>query len=168
MVATTSQTSQVDFCLRDGVVAVNQTRFQKNKFFRNKYLDSRIRKYNSVMILSPWSGTEEQLLYWVIQENSIEIFLQTSLSFILLSMVYAYYCAPYPKWLCVKHEVNMWYLCCMMSFVLEPSTSFFQVLWLILWLYHQIVTDVTVWPIISNPNPNCSKNGKIKSKSKEK
>ena len=30
-------------------------------------------------------------------------------------MVHASYCAPYPKWPCIKHEVNMWYSCCMMS-----------------------------------------------------
>ena len=33
----------------------------------------------------------------VTQENSIESPLQTSLSYILLQMVHASYCAPYPK-----------------------------------------------------------------------
>jgi len=58
------------------------------------------------------------------QENSIEIPSQTSLPYILLPMVHAHYCAPYPKWPCIEHEVNMWYPCCMMSFVLDPSTLF--------------------------------------------
>ena len=39
-------------------------------------------------------------------------------------MAYTNYCAPYPKQPCVKHEVSMWYLCCMTSLLLEPSTSF--------------------------------------------
>ena len=60
----------------------------------------------------------------VTQENSIEIPLQTSLPYILLPMVHAHYCAPYPKQPYVKYKVNMWYPCCMMSFVLEPSTLF--------------------------------------------
>ena len=34
-------------------------------------------------------------------------------------MVHAKCCAPYPKQLCVVHEVNMWYSCCMMSFALN-------------------------------------------------
>jgi len=61
------------------------------------------------------------------QENSIEILLQTSLPYILLPMVHANYCAPYPKQLCVVHEVNMWYLYYMISLVLEPSKTFSQV-----------------------------------------
>ena len=51
-----------------------------------------------------------------IQENSIESSLQTSLPYILLQMVHASYCAPYPKWPCVKHEANMWFPCCMILF----------------------------------------------------
>ena len=39
-------------------------------------------------------------------------------------MVCAHYCAPYPKRLCVAHEVNMWYTCCMTLFVLDLSTPF--------------------------------------------
>ena len=39
-------------------------------------------------------------------------------------MVHAHYYAPYPKQLCIVHEVNMWYLCCIMSLVLDPSTLF--------------------------------------------
>ena len=56
----------------------------------------------------------------------------------------------------------------MMSFVLKPSTLFPQVSWSMLWPHHQIVTDVTVWPITSNPNSSCSKieNKKIKRKEK--
>ena len=111
----------------------------------------------------------EQLLYWVTQENLIEVPLQSSLPFILLPMVCAHYCAPYPKWPCIEYKVNMWYLCCMMSFVLGPLFS--QVSWLMLWPHYQIVTDVTVWPIISNSDPSClnnRKNKKIKQKEKEK
>ena len=39
-------------------------------------------------------------------------------------MVYAHYCAAYSKQLCVVHEANIWYLCCMTLFVLDPSTLF--------------------------------------------
>ena len=62
------------------------------------------------------------------QENSIEISLQTSLPYIVLQMVCAKYCALYPKQPCVVHEANMWYSCCIMSFVLESFTKFSQVL----------------------------------------
>jgi len=113
-------------------------------------------------------GQKNNSCIWVTQENSIEISLQTSLSFILLPMVCAHYCAPYPKWPCVEHKVNMWYPYCIMLFVLEPSTLFFQVLWPMLWPHHQIVTDVTVWLITSDPNPKCSKNRKIKMRKKNK
>ena len=51
-------------------------------------------------------------------------------------------------------------------FVPEPSISFSQVSWSVLWLHHQLVTDVTAWLI--NPNPSCSKNRKLKEKEKEK
>ena len=61
----------------------------------------------------------------VTQENSIEIPLQTSLPYILLLMVYANYCIPYPKGPCIEYEINIWYLYCMISFVLEPSTLFY-------------------------------------------
>ena len=39
-------------------------------------------------------------------------------------MVHANYYAPYPKQPYIVHEVNMWYPCCMTSFVLNPFTSF--------------------------------------------
>jgi len=83
-------------------------------------------------------------------------------------MVHAHYCAPYPKWPCVEHEVNMWCPCCITLSILEPSTLFSQVLWPMLWPHHQIVTNVKVWPITSDPNPNCSKNRKIKIRQKNK
>ena len=56
---------------------------------------------------------------------------------------------------CVVHVV--WH-----HFIPEPSTLFFQVLWSVLWLHHQLVTDVTAWLI--NPNLSCSKNRKEKKK----
>jgi len=126
---------------------------------KNTVLDSIIL---DVMILILRVGYKNNSCFRETQENSIEIPLQTSLPFILLQIVCAHYCAPYPKWPCVEHEVNMWYPCCITSFVLESCTLFFQVSWPILWPYHQIVTDVTVWPITFDPNPNCSKNRKNK------
>ena len=39
-------------------------------------------------------------------------------------MVHAHYYAPYPKQPCIVHEVNMWYLYCIMSLVLDSSTLF--------------------------------------------
>ena len=96
------------------------------------------------------------------QENSIEFLVQNSLSYILLLMVHAHYCAPYPnnhmydmRLTCVVHAV--WH-----HFIPKLSTPFSQVLWSVLWLHHQFVTDVTVWPI--HPNPSCSKNRKWKEK----
>jgi len=64
------------------------------------------------------------------------------------------------------HEYSMRPTCVIHAvwrhFILVPFTSFSQVLWSVLWLRHQFVTDVTAWLI--NPNPSCSKNRKRKEK----
>ena len=68
----------------------------------------------------------------VTQENSIEFLVQSSLPYILVPMVRANYCAPYPKWPWVLHEVSMCCPCCMMSLcsrtfyfiLLSPVISF--------------------------------------------
>jgi len=80
-------------------------------------------------------------------------------------MVRAHYCAPYPndhvyymRPTCVVHIV--W-----RHFIPEPSTLFSQVPWSVLWLHHQLVTDVTAWQI--DPNPSYSKNKKEKKKKKK-
>ena len=39
-------------------------------------------------------------------------------------MVCAHYCASYPKQPYIEHKANMWYLCSMTSFVLDPFTLF--------------------------------------------
>ena len=119
-----------------------------------------------VMILILRVGYKNNSCIRETQENSMEIPLQSSLPYILLLVVRAHYCASYPKWPCVEHEVNMCCPCCMTSLVPEPSTSFSQVLWSVLWLHYQIVTDVIAWPI--NPNPSCSKNRKHKIKLNKK
>ena len=78
-----------------------------------------------------------------IQENSIESSLQTSLPYILLQMVHASYCAPYPKWPCIKHEVNMCCPYCMTSFC--SRTFYFLLLSLVINVVTipSDVTDVT-------------------------
>jgi len=81
------------------------------------------------------------------QENSIRNSLQNSLSYILLQMVCANYCAPYSKWLCGVHVV--WH-----HLVPEPSMTFSQVPWLMLWPHHQMWL---MWLITSNPNPRVLK-----------
>ena len=81
----------------------------------------------NVIILILRVGYKNNSCISLIQENSIEIPLQTGLPYILLPMVHANYCAPYPKQPCVVHEINMWYSCCMMSLVLESSMTFSQV-----------------------------------------
>jgi len=108
----------------------------------------------------------KQLLYWVTQENSIEFLVQSSLPYILLLMVCAHCCAPYPndhvydmRPTCVVHVV--W-----RHFIPEPSTPFSQVSWSVLWLCHQLVTNVTAWLI--NPNLSCSKNRKEKKRKKKR
>ena len=99
-------------------------------------------------------------MYWVTQENSIEFLVQSSLPYILLLMVCAHCCAPYPN----DHVYDMRPTCVVYvvwhHFIPEPSTPFSQVSWLVLWLCHQLVTDVTAWQI--NPNLSCSKNRKEK------
>jgi len=79
------------------------------------------------MNLILWIGYKNNSCIRGTQENSIKILLQTNLPYILLTMARAYYCAPYPKQPYIEHEVNMCYPCCMMLFVLEPSTLFSQV-----------------------------------------
>jgi len=80
-------------------------------------------------------------------------------------MVRAHYCAPYPN----DHVYDMRPTCIIhivwRHFILEPSTPFPYVPWSVLWLHHQVVTDVTAWPI--NPNPSCSKNRKEKKSEKK-
>jgi len=61
----------------------------------------------------------------VTQENSIEFLVQHSLPFILVPMVHASYCAPYPKWPWVLHEASMCYPCCITSLC---SSSFYFIL----------------------------------------
>ena len=39
-------------------------------------------------------------------------------------MVCTHYCAAYPKQPYIVYETNMWYPCCITSFVLNPSTLF--------------------------------------------
>jgi len=50
-----------------------------------------------VMIQKTQSCLKKRTLYWVIQENLIESPLQSNLPYIPIQMVYASYCAPYPK-----------------------------------------------------------------------
>ena len=61
----------------------------------------------------------------VTQENSIEFLVQSSLPYILVPMVRANYCAPYPKWPWVLHEASMCCPCCMTSLY---SSSFYFIL----------------------------------------
>jgi len=106
-------------------------------------------------------------LYWVTQENSIESSLQNSLPYILLQMIHTRDCASYPKWPYVKHEANIWCSYCMTLFC---SRTFYSLL-----LSSVInvvttlsdVTDMTVWPITSNPNPRVLKIEKWKINQKE-
>ena len=121
---------------------------------------------NSVMNLFLRIGNKNNSYIRETQENSIEFIVQSSLPYILLLMVCAHYCAPYPKWPCVWHEANMCCPCCMMSLY---SRTFYSILlspMISLWLCHWFVTDVTAWLI--NPNPSCSKNRKWKIKKKKK
>ena len=102
----------------------------------------------------------KQLLYWVTQENSIEFLVQSSLPYILLLIVRAHYCAPYPKWPCVWHEANT---CCPCYMTSLYSKIFYSIL---LSLVISLVTMpstcdwLTAWLI--SPNPSCSKNRKKK------
>jgi len=81
-------------------------------------------------------------------------------------MVHASYCAPYPKWPCVKHKVNIWYPYCMMSFYSRTFYSFLSSSVINVVTTPSDVTDVTVWPITSNPNPRVLKIKKWKIKLK--
>ena len=103
-----------------------------------------------------------------IQKNLIESPLQTSLSYILLQIVHASYCVPYPKWPCVEHKANMWCSYCMMSFCFRTFYFLLSSPMINVVTTLSDVTDVTVWQITSNPNPQCSKNRKMKNKSKSK
>ena len=51
----------------------------------------------TVINLSPKGWTKNNSCIGVTQENSMEILLQSSLPYILLLIVHAYYYAPYPK-----------------------------------------------------------------------
>jgi len=94
--------------------------------------------------------------------------LQNSLPYILLQMVYAKYCAPYPKWPCVRHEVNMWYLYCITSLCSRIFYFFLFSLVINVVIIPSDMTDVTAWLITSNPNPWVLKIEKMENKSKRK
>jgi len=66
---------------------------------QQEHTGSDAKKYNTgpVMNLFLRVGNKNNSCIRVTQENSIEIPLQTSLPFILLPMVCAHYCTPYPK-----------------------------------------------------------------------
>jgi len=102
-------------------------------------------------------GQKSKPCIGLIQENLIKSSLQNSLPYILLQMVHASYCAPYPKWPCVKHEANIWCPCCMTS--LCSRTFYFLLLSLVINVVTtpSDVTNVTVWPITSIPNPRVLK-----------
>ena len=106
--------------------------------------------YNSKLLELDYKVT----LYWVTQENSIKNSLQNSLPYILLQIVCASYCVPYPKWPCVKHEANIWCPCCITSFC---SRIFYFLLLSLMIDVMTTLSDVTVWPITSNPNPRVLK-----------
>ena len=53
------------------------------------------------------TGQVEESCIGLTQENSIEFLVQSSLPYILLLMVHAYYCAPYPN----DHMYNMRLTC---------------------------------------------------------
>jgi len=90
-----------------------------------------------------WVGYKNDSCIREIQENSIKSSLQNSLSYILLQMVCAYYCAPYPKWPCVKHEANMWCPCCMTSFYSRTFYFLLYSLMINIVTTSSEVTDVT-------------------------
>jgi len=120
----------------------------------SKYISIAYSPYGICYNSKPLELDYKVTLYWVTQENSIKSSLQNSLLYILLQMVCASYCTPYPKWPCVKHEANIRYPCCMTSFC---SRTFY---FLLLNPVINVVTtpsDVTVWPITSNPNPRVLK-----------
>ena len=94
----------------------------------------------------------KRILYRVTQENLIESSLQNSLSYILLQMVHARYCASYSKWPCVKHEANMWCPCCRTLFCSRIFYFLFSSPMINVVTTPSDVTDVTVWQITSNPN----------------
>ena len=102
--------------------------------------------------LKPLELDYEVTLYWVTQENLIESSLQNSLPDILLQIVYARYCAFYPKWLCVKHEANIWCPCYITSFCSKTFYSLLSSSIINVVTTPSDVTDVTVWLITSNPN----------------
>ena len=59
--------------------------------------DGKLPESSNVIDLSPKGWTKTISCIGVIQENLMEILLQSSLPYILLPIVCAYYCAPYPK-----------------------------------------------------------------------
>ena len=93
--------------------------------------------------------------------------LQNNLSYILLQMVCARYCASYSKWPCVKHEANIWYPCYMMLFCSRTFYSLLSSSVINVVTTPSDVTDVTVWLITSNPNPRVLKIEKWKINWKE-
>ena len=117
---------------------------------------------NSVMNLILRVGYKNNSCIRETQENLIKSPLQDSLSYILLQMVHARYCASYPKWPCVKHKANVWCPCCMMLLCSRIFYFFLSSPVINVVTTPSDVTDVTVWQITSNPNPRVLKIEKCK------
>ena len=83
-------------------------------------------KYMYVMNLFLRVGDKNNPCIRVTQENSIRNSLQDNLPYILLQMVRANYCTPYPKWPRVKYEANMWSSCYMTSSCSRTFYDFFS------------------------------------------
>jgi len=82
-------------------------------------------------------------------------------------MVRASYCASCPKWPCVKHEVNMWWLCYIISLCSRTFYSFLSSPMINVVTTPSHVTGVTVWQITFNPNSRVPKIEKWKINWKE-
>ena len=103
-------------------------------------------------------GLKNNFCIRVTQENSIESSLQSHLPYIPKLMVYAHYYATYSKWLCVRNEVNICCICCMISLLQNLLCSF-----LVSW-----PVTMTAWPIITLTLTLDSKNWKLKNKKENK
>ena len=83
-----------------------------------------MRQDSKLLWLKFLSEDKRQLLYWVIQENSIEFHIQTNLPYILQTMVCAHTTINLPQSLYTLYKANMLLPYYMMSSVSEPSMSF--------------------------------------------
>ena len=79
---------------------------------------------------------KRNLVFRLTQENLIEFWIQCIYLYILATDGLCSTLLAYPKWPYISHEVNIYYICCIISLFFKSSTIFYMTMWPLLWPCH--------------------------------